>query len=188
MSERRPVLLGVDLGTARLKVGLVTPDGELVAMARVPQPIDVDPAIGRAEQDPERWWSGLRDAIGEATAAVAATGLETEVVGIAIAGHGPTAAPVDADGRPTGPAVTWLDTRPGPERAELEAETGLRGWALGVLPAARWLERSGRLGGARWVLNSWEALTMRLTGEAATTLVPRPKLTTVVPLAGRSTA
>jgi xylulokinase len=172
MTARRPVLLGVDLGTTRVKVGLVSLEGELVAMARADQATDVDPGTGRAEQDAEHWWSGLRAALREATARAAAGGAGTEVVGIAIAGHGPTATPVDADGRPTGPAITWRDTRIVAERAEMERETGLQGWALGVLPAALWLERSGRLAGTRWVLNSWEALTLRLTGEAATTLVP----------------
>jgi xylulokinase len=173
VSGPRPILLGIDLGTARVKAGLISPDGELVSMARAAQPIDIDPASGRAEQDPDAWWQGLRDALGVALAGARRDGRgPLEIVGIAIAGHGPTATPVDASGAPTGPAITWLDTRAGGERAALEAETGLRGWALGVLPAALWLQRAGRLGEARWVLNSWEALALRLTGEAATTLVP----------------
>ncbi|HEX8025899.1 MAG TPA: FGGY family carbohydrate kinase, partial [Candidatus Limnocylindrales bacterium] len=169
MSAQRPVLLGIDLGTARVKVGFVSPEGELLGVGRAPQATDVDPVSGRAEQDANQWWAGLQAALQQARPA---TGDGMDIVGIAIAGHGPTATPVDADGRPTGPAVTWLDTRVGGERAALEAAIGLQGWALGVLPAASWLERAGRLGGTRWVLNSWEALTLRLTGEAATTLVP----------------
>jgi len=166
-------LLGVDLGTARVKVGLVSPAGELLAIARASQPMDVDPAAGRAEQDPDDWWRGLRATTEEALAAARAErGGDVEILGIAIAGHGPTATSVDAEGRPTGPALTWLDSRSGTERTELEAETGLRGWALGVLPAALWLQRQGRLAGTRWVVNSWEAVALRLTGEAATTLVP----------------
>ena len=171
--DSEPVLLGVDLGTARIKVGLVTTEGELVGLARSSHETDVDPATGRAEQDPEAWWTGLGGAISEATA-----DRPLDVRAIAIAGHGPTTTPVDAAGRPTGPAMTWLDSRPATERAELEAATGLRGWALGVLPAALWLERSddralpGTAGATRWYLNSWEALTLRLTGRAATTLVP----------------
>jgi len=155
-----------------VKAGLVSAEGELLAMARSPQPIDLDTGTGRAEQDGEQWWSGLRIVIARARSAAAAAGVEPEIAGICIAGHGPTASPVDAAGRPTAPAITWLDTRAAGERAELETATGLQGWALGVLPTALWLQRAGRLDGARWVLNSWEALTLRLTGEAATTLVP----------------
>ena len=181
----RQVLLGVDLGTARVKVGLVSPAGELMAMARASQPMAVDPATGLAEQDADGWWRGLRDALGEALASARSTG-EVEILGIAIAGHGPTATPVDADGLPTGPAITWLDTRSASERRELETETGLRGWALGVLPAALWLQREGRLGATRWVLNSWEALALCLSGEAAPTLVPEQRFPepTVIHAAG----
>ena len=72
------------------------------------------------------------------------------------------------------PAITWLDTRASAELAELEGASGLRGWALGVLPAALWLERHEPDVAARaaWYLNSWEALALRLCGRAAVTVVP----------------
>src|SRR6185503_12774125 len=60
------------------------------------------------------------------------------------------------------------------ERERIERLTGIRGWSLGVLPAAAWLERADPAvaARARWYLNSWEALTLRLSGVAATTSVP----------------
>ena len=165
----RAVLLGIDLGTTRIKVGLITPTGEPLGVARASYALDTDAASGRAEQDPQAWWRGLANAIRELR--VAERG---EVSGIAVAGHGPTMAPVDHHGRPTGPAITWLDSRAGDETAELEGATGLRGWSLGVLPAALWLKRHDPEAAKRatWFLNSWEALALRLTGRASTTLVP----------------
>jgi xylulokinase len=102
------------------------------------------------------------------------TGHEIEPAGLSIAGHGPTLTAVDQDGRAVRPAITWLDTRSNGERDELEAATGLRGWALGVLPTALWLEHHEpeAAARARWYLNSWEALALRLTGHAATSIVP----------------
>ena len=173
MTVRTPAFLGIDLGTARVKVGLVTPTGDLVGLGRARHLTDVDPATGRAEQDAEDWWTGLGSAIHEALA-----DRQLDVLGIVVAGHGPTTTPVDGAGRPTGPAITWLDSGSNAERAELEAASGLRGWSLGVLPAALRLERRSAGDGtaatsrARWYLNSWEALTLRLTGRAVTTLVP----------------
>src|SRR5207237_10111680 len=101
-------------------------------------------------------------------------GAAVDPIGVCIAGHGPTLTAVDADGRPVRPAITWLDSRSNGERTELEAVTGLRGWALGVLPAARWLERNDpeAAARARWYLNTWEAIGLRLTGRAATSVVP----------------
>jgi xylulokinase len=169
------VLVGVDLGTTRVKVGLITPDGAAAGFGRAAYGIDVDPASGRAEQDPEAWWEGLGAAVHEAVAAAKASGSEAiNPIGVCIAGHGPTLTAVDADGRAVRPAMTWLDSRSSRERAELEAATGLRGWALGVLPAACWLERHEPDAAALvgWYLNSWEALGLRLTGRAATSVVP----------------
>ena len=170
-----PVLVGIDLGTTRVKVGLITPDGVPLAIARAEYPMRVDPAEGIAEQDPGAWWSGLGEAMQAGMLdAVAASGSAIEPLGICIAGHGPSLTAVDAEGLAVRPAMTWLDSRSTAERGELEAATGLRGWALGVLPAARWLERHEpeAAGRARWYLNSWEALALRLTGVAATSVVP----------------
>ena len=60
------------------------------------------------------------------------------------------------------------------EAAELEAATGLRGWALGPLPAAFWVERHepAIAAATKWYLTTWEWLAYRLTGEAAAPGVP----------------
>ena len=169
MNTRPAVLLGIDLGTTRVKVGLIAPSGAPLGIARAGYPLDADPATGRAEQDPAAWWRGLAAAIRELRVVERA-----EVVGIAVAGHGPTLTPVDHHGRPTGPAMTWLDSRAREESAALEVVIGLRGWSLGVLPAALWLTRHDPEAAKRatWFLNSWEAVALRLTGRASTTLVP----------------
>lgn len=158
-----PVLLGIDLGTTEVKAGLVDLDGRLVAMARAGYGLDVGRAPGWAEQDPGAWWSAVVGAV---------RGLHAErpvdVRAIGVDGHGPTLAPVDARGEATRPAITFLDTRAGPEADELAAATGLRGWALGPLPTALWVERHEPDAAARtrWYLTTWEWLAFRLTGEA----------------------
>jgi xylulokinase len=74
--------------------------------------------------------------------------------------------------------MTWLDTRSTGELDELAAATGLRGWALGVLPAALWVARHEPAAAARtaWYLNTWEFLALRLSGCAGTTLVAGQQL------------
>jgi sugar (pentulose or hexulose) kinase len=62
-------LLGIDLGTTRTKVGLISADGAALGFARAEHATDVDPAAGRAEQDPEAWWAGLGSAVREVVAA-----------------------------------------------------------------------------------------------------------------------
>lgn len=181
-----PTILAIDLGTTEAKGGLVTLDGRLHGLARARLPIDVDTHSGRAEQSVSSWWS----ATVEVTRALLAASPGTRVLAIVVDGHGPTTAAVDREGNPNGPALTWLDGRAGAEQAELEATSGLRGWALGVTPAALWIERHEPAVAKRtaWYLNTWEWLGMRLTGRAATSLVPRQVLPSAAVLAAAGLA
>jgi xylulokinase len=174
--HRTRCALGIDVGSTETKAGIVSLDGRLLGLARSRHPTNLDPVAGRAEQDPEAWWTGMvtavRAALGQAGAAEAGGG-DLDVVGMSVDGHGPTFTPVDEAGRPVRPAMTWQDTRSGAEADALAAATGRTGWGLGVLPAARWLEihEPAAAERARWYMNSWEALALRLTGRAATFVV-----------------
>lgn len=169
MTTPTAAILGIDLGTTDVKVGLVSLDGQLLSMARAGYALDVDPDAGIAEQDPGAWWSAI---------VVAVRALHppevVDVVAIGVDGHGPTLAAVDARGDAVRPAITFLDTRAGEEAEAIAGATGIRGWALGPLPAALWLERHERepAARARWYLTTWEWLAFRLTSVAAAPAVP----------------
>ncbi len=166
---REAAILGIDLGTTEVKVGLVTLDGRLLGLARAGYRTETDAATGRAEQDPEAWWGALATAVRY----LAASG-RADILAIAIDGHGPTLVAVDEGGRPTRPAIIWQDSRATAEAAELSRATGLEGWSLAGLPAALWVERhEPRVATAtRWYLATWDFLAFRLTGRAATSLLP----------------
>lgn len=169
MTLREPAILGIDLGTTEVKAGLVTADGRLLAITRAGYELDSRGGHGWAEQDPGAWWSAVVGAV---------RGLHridgAEILAIGVDGHGPTLVAVDARGEATRPAITFLDSRASAEADELAAVTGLRGWALGGLPAAMWVERHEPAVAAatRWYLSTWEWLALRLSGEAAAPLVP----------------
>jgi len=173
-SRTREAILAVDLGTTEAKAGVIGLDGRLLGASRAPYPLHLEEATGVAEQDPEDWWLAFAAAARGALARADARATPLRIVAIAFDGHGPSMAAVDSDGRAVAPAITWLDRRPLAELTRLEATTGLRGWSLGVLPAALWLERRDpeAAGRARWYLNTWEFLGLRLSGRAALTLVP----------------
>jgi len=161
---REQAFLGIDLGTNEVKSGLVTFDGRLLAAARAGYQTDLGLQPGWAEQDPGAWWA----AVVETTRELAALDV-ADVVAICADGHGPTLVAVDAEGHPTYPAITWLDTRAATEADELAARTGVRGWALGGLPAALWIERHAPAEAAAtcWYLTTFDYLAFRLTGIAA---------------------
>jgi xylulokinase len=167
-------ILAVDLGTTEAKAGVIGLDGELLGSARARYPLHLDEASGIAEQDASTWWQALITACRAALAESRAKQREPEIAAIAFDGHGPSLVATTADGQPVAPVITWLDRRPAAELAILEAATGLRGWSLGVLPAALWLEQHQpeAASRARWFLNSWEYLGLRLSGRAALSLTP----------------
>ncbi len=170
MTARRPVrareraILGIDLGTNEVKTGLVTLDGRLLASARAGYAMEVGTRPGWAEQDPAAWWAAVVETIRDLVALDVA-----EIVAVCADGHGPTLVAVDEEGRATRRAITWLDTRAADEAEELAERSGVRGWALGGLPAALWVERHEPdvAAATRWYLATWEYLTLRLTGVAA---------------------
>jgi xylulokinase len=164
----KAVILALDIGTSEAKGGLITADGRLRATARAGYPIDFDAATGRSEQDSRSWWRALAAISRELSAG------DPPIAAICCVGHGPTLVVIDADGEPTRPALTWMDTRTGDEAKALEAATGVSGWGLGILPAARWVEQEDPRAAAatRWYLNTWEWAAFRLTGLAARTRSP----------------
>ena len=169
MTTPTSAILGLDLGTTEVKAGLVGLDGRLLAIARAGYGLSVGHGDGWAEQDPAAWWSAIVVAVRALHPAE-----PVDVVAIGVDGHGPTLAAIDERGNATRPAITFLDTRATAEAAELGNATGLRGWALGPLPAALWLERHEPevAAGTRWYLTTWEWLAHRLTGTAFSPLVP----------------
>ena len=168
MSAREQAILGIDLGTNEVKAGLVTLDGRLLASARAGYPTSLGQEPGWAEQDPESCWTAVAETAQELAALDVA-----DVIAICADGHGPTLVAVGVEGRPTRPAITWLDTRATGEAGELVGRTGVRGWALGGLPAALWVERNEPVVAAAtgWYLTTWDYLAFRLTGVAAASLV-----------------
>jgi xylulokinase len=208
VSAREPSILALDLGTTELKAALVTADGRLIGSARARYPLALDAATGCAEQDPEAWWAAIESVSRELFAAaggpVAGGGQVAAgpvaggpvaggpVAAICCVGQGPTMVPVARDGWVTHPAITWMDGRPAAEAPELERATGRTGWGLGILPAARWLERNAPREAAQtaWYLNAWEWAAFRLTGVAVMTrslgqVLPDPDLAAAVMDAGR---
>ena len=176
MSGSGSLFLGIDLGTTEVKVGLVTLDGEIKAIARAAYPLDTTGGSGWAEQDPEAWWKGVVAAVRSAIARAAAEpsaqrGLAaSDVAAICCSGQGPTLVPAGLHGEAIGAAITWLDTRARAERAEIGGAIPIEAGVAGILPYALWIERHRPDHRIAWYLNSWEFITFRLSGRAATSL------------------
>ncbi len=134
-----PHVLSIDLGSSGVKVGLVDSRGTLLANAVERYGMQLLPD-GGAEQDAEAWWQALVRCSRQVLA-------QAGVPGEAVAAVGCTAqwsatVPVDADARPVGPVVSWMDTRGGRHnRALMAGFPMVQGY--GVYPLLRWLRAVG---------------------------------------------
>jgi len=165
--------LGVDVGTTSAKCLAVDERGQAVGFGQQHYALH-HPRAGWAEQDPEALWQGLAAAVRACLAQCPERG---PVAGLALSTQADTLIPVDAQGRPLRPALSWMDGRAQAEQAALLAETGRSFWyrhtgkALTPLSSAckiRWLrEHEPALQPARycWVP---DYLAWRLCGQFAT--------------------
>lgn len=165
------LVAGVDSSTQATKVVVVEIDsGRMVASGRAAH--EVTGSSGARESDPNDWWSGLGDALGQA-------GNAADISAIAVAGQQHGLVVLDDRDQPLRPAMLWNDVRAAPEAADLVAELGADTWAeaIGVVPVAsftackwRWLtahepEVAKRVQRA---MLPHDFLTFRLTGDPAT--------------------
>ncbi len=157
-------ILGIDLGTLSAKVGLFSRQGHILRMARRGYPLERSTHNGRAEQDPGRWWGAVREGI----RAVLQGQEPLQIRAIAVGGNGPTLVLVDEDGEPTRRAISWMDTRSAVQAARLAERAGTNRISYSLVPPLLWVaeHEPDALARARWALQSWDFVGMRLAGGA----------------------
>jgi xylulokinase len=182
------LLLGYDVGTSSVKVGIYSPDGDLLAAASAGYPVH-RPAPRHVEQDPDDYWTATVTAIRAALAALPAGA--GRVAALGCCGQAPTLVLLDRAGRPVRPAIIWQDTRAAAEAAALSTETvdGGRVRADASAPAARlrWLaaHEPDTLARAAVAIGAKDYVTYRLTGELVADYWTARGLFSAVPEPGR---
>jgi len=169
----REALVGVDVGTTVVKVGLIDLDGEPISIVsesyatRRPRP-------GWVEQDPGAWLKAIENGIYRATGVAP----NVEVVGIGICSQVNTHVFLDDQNRPIMPAIVWQDQRAAEVAKEIQREalesngsdsefSRLNVDSSSVLSRLGWLrQESPQLYDAcRWVLSPKDFCVAALTGE-----------------------
>ncbi len=136
------MLIGVDVGTTRVKAVAIDPDGRTLGGAERHTPWQRDDA-GHAEIDPIALATLVK-----AVCADAVSGLDDRVLGIGVTGMAETGVLTDGSGRPLAPAIAWHDPRGDVDAIERElgaetfqSVTGLPLTALPSLSKLLWLRR-----------------------------------------------
>lgn len=101
-------ILAIDLGTGGPKVALVDEGGRVVAHEVETTGVILEPH-GGAEQDPDAWWDAITTAVRRLVAA--APEQAAALAGVSVTSQWCGTVPVDADGRPIGNAIIWMDSR-----------------------------------------------------------------------------
>ena len=171
-------LIGADLGTTAVKVGLFDDTGATVAVDTV-EHVLITPETGIVEQSPDAYWSAFRTCLQRV---LDAAGIDrTRIAGLSLSVQGETLALLDEAGDPMGNFIVWMDTRAQEEAEQINAwfsadeilaHTG-QGPIISLYPAAKilWLKRRRAEDFARAekivLLEDWfyQRLAGRATGE-----------------------
>jgi gluconokinase len=164
------VVIGVDVGTTAAKAVAFDVEGRQRGSAEVGYPL-LEPAPGRAEQDPDAVVDGALLAIRGAVAAARDGGAQVVGVSLSAAMHALLA--LDAADRPLTRLVTWGDTRASAQaqrlraqRPELHDRTGTPVHSMAPLPKLVWFAENDRetfAAARRWV-GVKELVVARLAG------------------------
>jgi xylulokinase len=183
------LVIGVDLGTGGPKVALAGARGDLIALESASVTTRILPG-GGAEQDPDDWWQAITGCVQRLLASH--PGAKDNVEAICFSSQWGGTVPVDEHGRPTHPALIWMDARGAQYAREVTggwpalpgsgySPRKLRAWVAktggaptrtGQDPVGQtlWLahEQPEAYKRARYLLDVPEYLTMRASGRAVT--------------------
>ena len=102
------LLLGLDIGTSGVKVGVVDVEGHLLGLGRAAHENDT-PHPGWVHCDPERWWQGVLVSLRQACARAGVSPGDVRAVGVSVLF--PCIVPLGRDGRALYPAILYCDRR-----------------------------------------------------------------------------
>ncbi|WP_328335129.1 FGGY-family carbohydrate kinase [Streptomyces sp. NBC_00455] len=167
-----PVVAGVDVATAAVRVVCADGRGRVLAEARVPIAPPERREGGRSEQDARSWWPATAGALRQATAALPGGG--REVTAVAVSATSGTLVPTGPDGEPAGPALMY-DDRSAAEVNARAQELGAARWrALGLTvgPTAalgKLVGLAARALPGQLVLHTPDLIGLKLTGHPVAT-------------------
>jgi xylulokinase len=155
-----PLFAGIDLGTARVKVGIFDLHGRQLALRIVPHAGLMTVERGEVIQDAALWWRSVCRALRTVCAAVPVE----RVAAIAVCGQGPTLVTTDAKLHPRGPALTWMDKRATEAAAALGRKIGHSVDAGHLVAKALRLSQVDPDPRRRWHFQAWDYIAARLSG------------------------
>lgn len=118
---KKQYIIGLDLGTTALKIGIFDQNGELVGVSTQEYQL-ITPQVNYVEEDLEVYWNSFRAGLNEL---LTKNSLPPEdIVSLSFSAQGETLAFMGKDGKPLRNAIVWLDNRAQKQADELRAALG----------------------------------------------------------------
>lgn len=118
------LVIGLDSSTQSTKAIAWNVSGEAVAVGRADIPMS-NPRLDCFEQNSDDWWSACLDSLKECVIQLKSQGIEASMIqGLAISNQRETLGCFDKDGKPTYPAMLWLDERSRKQVEEFSQQFG----------------------------------------------------------------
>ncbi len=161
-AARKPVYVGIDLGTSACQIVAIDEKGELLAQAGAPIPLPVK-SENQITQDPLLWWKAVSASLKQLIKEIG----PDRIAALAVDGTSGTLLLTDAKGVPVTPALMYNDSRAVSEAEALlalaDAKSGAHG-ASSSLAKLLWLTNKGLDGKAEHALHQADWIAGMLTG------------------------
>lgn len=116
-----PYLLGIDIGTSKVKALIISSDGEIIATESEPYPI-YSPNQGWSEQNPIDWWNSTKKAVKKI---INKSDIDkSSLAGFSLTGQMHSLVILDENYDVIRPAILWNDTRTKKQCEQIYEKTG----------------------------------------------------------------
>jgi xylulokinase len=164
------LLLGIDIGTTKAKVGAFDLEGQLIASSDCGYPLSTVARENAAEQQPQAWWSATVQSLNEICGQID----PARIVALSVGGQGPTLVALSSDLEPVYPALTWMDLRATKEAEFLSEHIGRTLPPHFFMPKAMWFKanRADAYAKTRWFCQSWDYVSARMMDSLVVSYAP----------------
>ena len=130
-------LIGIELGTTRIKTGIFDLKGTLVTEESKSYPLFFERRQGKAESDPNDWWNAVKSTLKIALSKLP----KKEIKAVTVGSHGPSLVALDKNFVPITHSILWMDKRAGAEAEFISNKLGRHSNDLAwFVPRALWLK------------------------------------------------
>ena len=166
---KKNCLIGVELGTTRVKIGAFTENGSLITEKVDSYPLFFERREGVAEADPDDWWNAVYKCLSELCKELK----EYNIRGLCVGSHGPSVVALDKYKKPVYKSITWMDRRAQAEADIISNKLGRKSNDLTwYVPRVLWLKNNKPdiFEKIRYLIQPLDYIAYKLSGEISASL------------------